>query len=233
MSKLKIVMDIKSRAELLKMFIEICDTEIFPERKGSVYVVNKSFIGGNETASYNNTKYIKMVLLTPVILFFFALAKITFLVKKSLKNYQNLIWLSYSMRSIKIGFERESYFVKKQKDLLNNDLVKLASIACHEVRHRVQHYHVASFFNVSKKHCENAELLEIYSAGRLNAQESLNRSKVKKCDLECESDAYFIQNIITKLLNDEFPNGSFSFEEFRTFVQENKNLLIWRNPYLK
>jgi hypothetical protein len=226
-------MSIKDRAELLKKLIEICDKEIFPERQCTVHVVNKSFISGGNTASYNNPEYLKMVLFTPVILFLFVCSKISFFIKRSLRNRQNVILCSYNAQCIKIGFYRESYFVMKRKDLLDMDLVKLASIACHEVRHRVQYYHSTGMLHEDEKSYGNVKLLEIYGAGRLKARGSLDRTKVKKDDLECESDAYFIQNILTKRLNDQFLDGIFSIAEFRTFVRENKNLLIWKNPYLK
>jgi hypothetical protein len=226
-------MNIKARAELLKKFIEICDAEIFPEKQCTVYLVNKSSVRGGATASYNNTEYLKMILFTPFILFLFALSKIIFLVKRSSSNRKNVILQSYVVKTIKIGFHPESYFVMKQKHLLNMDLVKLASIACHEVRHRVQYYHITSSSHEVEKCDENAELFKLYSAGRLKSIDTLNRKKVKKKDLECEGDAYFIQNILTKRLKDEFPDGSFSIAEFRIFIRENKDILVWRNSYLK
>lgn len=226
-------MDIKSRAKLLKKFIEICDTEIFPKKQLKVYIFNKSFFSDNHTASYNNTQYLKMILIIPVILFLFILSKIIFLVKRNLSNRQNVILLTHSLKSIKIGFQSESYFVLKQKNLLNMDLIKLASIACHEVRHRVQYCHITTSPNEGEKCYESAELLKQYKDGRLKAIELLNQMKIKKEDLEYESDAHFIQSILKKRLKEEFPNGSLSITEFRIFIQKNKNLLIWRNPYLK
>lgn len=213
-------MNIKARAELLKSFIEICDTEIFPAKPASVYVINKASTNDKNTvASYNQALYLKMLWVVPLMVLYSLSRQVLFLLKKTLQRRKSLISTIYFLRTIKTAIRHESYFAVKQKHLLEMDLIKIAGIACHEVRHRFQFYDITN----KLKACENVRLLEVYNA---------SRSKIKSYE-ELEIDARFVQYQITKRLFEKFPDGSFSKTDFRTFVQENKEILAWRNPHLK
>jgi hypothetical protein len=224
-------MDIRKRAELLMRFIEICDAELFPNKPVTVYVINKSFISGRDTASYNNPLYLKMILLVPIIIIQYGITQLLFLAKPSLQRRKKVILSSYLLRSIKIACSRESYFVKKQKDLLGMDGIKVASIACHEVRHRFQYYYGRGELNKDGESYEDKNLFASYEAGRLKAHTFLK--KLGEDDLEEESDAHFVQQVLIKRLVEKFPDGAFSKDDFRTFVKENKKILTWRNSYLR
>ena len=47
---------IKEKIEILKRFIEICDSEIFPQKPICIYVINNSLFNDQNIASYNNQK---------------------------------------------------------------------------------------------------------------------------------------------------------------------------------
>lgn len=224
-------MDIKKRAELLKKFIEICDKEIFPANPLTVYVVNKSFINSTNTASYNNTDYFRMVMFTPVIFFSFIFTQMLFFIKRTLRQRKNLIIRTYRLRYIKIALDCESYFVTKHKPLLGMDAIHLASIACHEVRHRCQYRYGRKGIQ-NERSSNDLKLLELYESGRLKAGEKL-ALKAMKYNWELESDAYFIQILIKNRLVEKFSEEGLSISDFRIFIQENKKLLTWENPYLK
>lgn len=227
-------MNIKQRAELLKNLIEICDTEIFPTNPIDVHIINKSLRDNPDTASYNTTLYFKMMVFVPLIIIIFVIVKMMFFLKRNSLHRQYVVMAFDNLRLIRIGMKSESYFVTKQKHLLKMDALKLASIACHEVRHRVQYHYIEGMLTKICKPHVDLGLLERYRLGRLKAQTAIASSlKVNKNDLETECDARFIQHIIEKRLSEKFPDGKFSDADFRNFIQENKELLIWENPYLK
>ncbi len=226
-------MSIKRQAEMLKKFIEICEEEHFPNNTLDVHILNQSVLENTNTASYNHGYYIKFLLLPFAFLVAYLYGGIVFFFKRSLQNRHNIMIACNALRFIKIILGGESYFITKQKHLQNMNAVRLAGIAYHEVRHRFQHYYIKGKMTKRGQTYENKQLLSIYEAGRESAIESLTFKKIKKDQLELECDALFVQHIFTKYLTQRFPDGNINEKDFRAFVRENKNLLIWENPYLK
>ena len=229
-------MNIHERANKLKRFIEICDSELFPHKPLGVHCVNKRYaprgmVALNILRSRNCKYYIDRIsLFSSIISGYFS--SLSF--KKTKWSRRFLLQAQGAFRFLKISSHTMWYEIKNCRAIGTHSDLEMVRTACHEVRHRVQ---IQKAYEKGEISLENEEKLRIIFKGNHEMLRKLfiSTGTYANWEINREIDAHFIAMLMESYMKAEIKtiNASISEESFRAFVRSYSHLMKWKNPDLE
>lgn len=231
------------KVKRLKRFIEIIDSEIFPEKPCEVYLVKRKLaIAGAGIAAFTTTKdgvtvintYLKICSYAAQYLYLLCIYQI----------YRISIVVTHrQLRKIRVDMLRARQLIHLLSMITNDMFYKVAItsefkncgdyqlllVAFHEVRHRVQHMQYYETLNEE----QNAIILEVARKTHSFCLSQVNADFYGSDKVDWEVDSNIIAYFLVEAASIHFKGASVDEEGLKTLLKNYSHIMRWKNPDIK